>query len=1147
MCLTLAGCGGGGGGSSNSDPNDDGGKTDIQLDTDKDGIIDELDKDDDNDGILDEDDVFPLDKNEHVDTDGDGIGNNADTDDDGDGVTDNEDAYPLDPTRFELPPVGPTYDLTISDAAASEQDGFIVFNMALSAAAESDMTFSYSLSDGTAIVSEDIENTANTVVFYQGQTQQSLSIAIKQDDKYECDESFVLALSGQGDTKQATGTILNSGNLPTLTFTKSSDSVTEETGNFEIQVELTEASCKDTKVNLGYQFVTAQSEDIKQAEAIVIVQGDTSAALSIKIEDDSIAEDIESFNLVLQADGEAVASSELMEVTIQRSDITPILSDITLTEDSDSANFTVALPVSLSESISFPYSTSDVTATSGEDYQGIQGNITFTPNETQKTISVPLIEDEVYECLETFVLNVSKSVATATLTNGDDQGPTLSLVSNKSEVRENEGTAKIEFELDKASCGNETVRVDYQYQSASAEDISASSYITIPQGEEKVVLELPIIDDSIKEDRETLTLTFSSGAESEVVPNSFHELHILPVTEKLYSGEGYVCAQSQDNLIKCWGENYNNRFRLETPTKVIGDSFGEANKAFHVCHISLEEKKTETLVVKQAGENKGCNSHGGFYHYSGVDKNNNGTVLDDPTWNSSFCNTEDITYMVAPSKELEPGPICPAGGFTVMIGEDENGDGTLATDEMGEYLQASQFGELKVKDLFMNDHSGCVHYENGSVACWNSQSDLSISDMNVIDFGQDRKVTRFSASYNHYCAVLEDGALKCWGENTYNQLGYDFDEDLSLPIEQSIDLGHDDNGLQYSVKSVLAGSGFTCALLHDGNVKCWGSRYHPRSLGYDKGRYVDTNHHDADEEDNEMGNNLPVINLGTDKVATRLFKGQESICAQLNTNEVKCWGLNEDAQLGLGRADKGVGDRGVSTNIRFCHKKAYSFIFEQETNTEKEDCELGETQWRFGADENDNGAIDDGEWTRGWRKACNIEGQPIIFNVSSLPIGSEHCSEYGGIHIESGIDYNNDGAFNLEMGDELPPLDFGSLAEVKDLSIFDHGCVLLDDSTFKCWGDNSSGALGVEENIVWGDNLGETPATIASPNMGTDRTVKQMVLSWGLTCVLLDNTDVKCWGNEDNDGVLGNPLFHNMEIGNDENEMGDNLPPVRVY
>ena len=79
--------------------------------------------------------------------------------------------------------------------------------------------------------------------------------------------------------------------------------------------------------------------------------------------------------------------------------------------------------------------------------------------------------------------------------------------------------------------------------------------------------------------------------------------------------------------------------------------------------------------------------------------------------------------------------------------------------------------------------------------------------------------------YYHSCAILDDGTVKCWGSNGYGQLGVGDTTDKASPTAVVA------TNLGAGVKSVATGYQHTCAVLNDGSLKCWGSA-ESVSLGY---------------------------------------------------------------------------------------------------------------------------------------------------------------------------------------------------------------------------------------------------------------------------------------------------------------------------
>ena len=83
-----------------------------------------------------------------------------------------------------------------------------------------------------------------------------------------------------------------------------------------------------------------------------------------------------------------------------------------------------AITVTLSNSSAVPvtvdFTTTNVTAAAGSDYEATSGTLTFAPGETSKTIMVPTIDDVFAELDETFLVSLSNPTGVATL--ADSQG-----------------------------------------------------------------------------------------------------------------------------------------------------------------------------------------------------------------------------------------------------------------------------------------------------------------------------------------------------------------------------------------------------------------------------------------------------------------------------------------------------------------------------------------------------------------------------------------------------------------------------------------------------------------------------------------------------------------------------------------------------
>ena len=143
------------------------------------------------------------------------------------------------------------------------------------------------------------------------------------------------------------------------------------------------------------------------------------------------------------------------------------------------------------------------------------------------------------------------------------------------------------------------------------------------------------------------------------------------------------------------------------------------------------------------------------------------------------------------------------------------------------------------------------------------------------------KAKRVRAGFGFACALLESEQLVCWGDNYYGQIGQSFaldigDDPLEMSVLSPIDLGTGRTVVDFDLGFYQA-----CALLDNGDLKCWGSG--------DYGENGSGKEHNIGTSPGDMGDRLAPIDFGDRKVLQIALPGYSS-CALLDSNELVCWG-----------------------------------------------------------------------------------------------------------------------------------------------------------------------------------------------------------------------------------------------------------------
>ena len=325
------------------------------------------------------------------------------------------------------------------------------------------------------------------------------------------------------------------------------------------------------------------------------------------------------------------------------------------------------------------------------------------------------------------------------------------------------------------------------------------------------------------------------------------------------------------------------------------------------------------------------------------------------------------------------------------------------------------------------------------------------------------------AGFEHACILISDGTVKCWGYNTYGELGKgntDNIGDESGEMGDNLDLV--DLG-DFNVTQISSGADHICAINNNYEVKCWG-RNDYGMCGYGHADNIG-------DESGEMGDALPIIDLGTDFKARKLVMGNVFTCVISTINGLKCFGRGQFGQLGNGDTAS-LGDEANEMGKMPCCFTCFTYL-------------LHYTALFFSQHALSDLLLVSGDYLPfvdiGSDFELNDARAGVAFVCATNSDGNVKCwGQNSAGHLGLGISTDEDlGDEPDEMGDNLPYLDLGTTCTAATTAMASgygghHSVIVCDNLDVKTWGKNDYGQLGNGDDTVeyigddssdMGDNL----------------------------------------------------------------------------
>ncbi|MEA3335715.1 MAG: RCC1 repeat-containing protein [Chloroflexota bacterium] len=549
---------------------------------------------------------------------------------------------------------------------------------------------------------------------------------------------------------------------------------------------------------------------------------------------------------------------------------------------------------------------------------------------------------------------------------------------------------------------------------------------------------------------------------------------------QIVSGEFHACGLTNTGGVKCWGRNQIGQ---------LGN--GRDNDSSVPVDVSSLFSGVRSVA---AGRNFTCAllQNGGVKCWGG---NNFGQLGNgDGSYSYSYA-PEDVVGLTSGVASIGTGAYHTCAvletGAVKCWGYNFYGQVGTGSDTTNRYNTPQQVVGLNsgAQGVGGGDEHSCALMDNGGVKCWGWNEHGQIGDgswanrltpRNVVGLSQD--VTAIGIGGNQSCGILDNGALVCWGDNTYGQLGNNDLDDSNRPV--------DVEGLSNGVVSVAAGGDHACAVTSPpGKTWCWGYNFYGQ-LGIG----------------NTLDKHLPFAVVGLSSGVGTVTAGEWHTCALLNSGQTKCWGNDNYGQLSDGRFLV----RGLPN-----HTTGFSNQDQQLALGELHSCSLsyGSAKcWGYNA----FGQLGDGT-TVDRPSRVSVSG---LGTADALVAGKGHTcglTRAGGVKCWGNNEFGQLGNGNTDS--QLNPDEvIGLSSGVQAIAAGDnHTCALKDNGAVKCWGLNQDGQLGdgTTVNRKQPVNVVSLQGGVTAIALGGQqyRQSPDYLDNGGHSCALTEQGGVKCWGD----------------------------------
>lgn len=528
---------------------------------------------------------------------------------------------------------------------------------------------------------------------------------------------------------------------------------------------------------------------------------------------------------------------------------------------------------------------------------------------------------------------------------------------------------------------------------------------------------------------------------------------------KIVSGLWHYCALINDGTVTCWGDNSEGQ---------LGN--GNFNRTFEKQKVTGINNARDIA----AGKFSTC------------------VILTD---NSVRCWGSNTYGMLGNGSATRSSVPVTVTGIT---------DALRLPDSMVHYSDSSAW-----------DRKMCVILQNKTVKCWGY---LGATNSTPVLQPTLTDVDSISLDYYDACTFSATNGMNCWGNN----FGGSFNAPVNIAVPNAVratpsGIGYialDQSGniwrnltttptIYASISSPKQIAGM-CIVLNNGTVTCYYNGQDTyASIGVVAYPIVAANY-----------NLVPNISGIESMASTKIFGGDiGNSCGILSASgQIACWGNTSTVSVGTGysisdSSPKLVANLSSTSKPEIIVSGRYHACLNHLTN--------GVSCW--GSNTVGATGIPSGQ--------KNIAMPTAVTDINSYQVTQLTASVSSRLQrpftcvllSDKSARCWGDGSYG-ELGNglnsiKLPPQVVQGLTNIQMISAGgDHACAIEDTGSGKrpyCWGDNSSGNLGIGSNTPGNSNV---PVVVLSNDVNFDSDALQIAANYQSTCTLHANGKVFCWG-----------------------------------